>query len=49
VVSCGAVTRVTVGTAVRLIGSMSSMTRRRADSLRIVTEAQLMSKVKVPQ
>ena len=41
--------RVTVGVAVRLIGSMSSMTSRRADWLRIVTDDQLMLKVKVPQ
>src|SRR6478609_2637607 len=41
--------RVTVGVALRLIGSMSSMTSRRADWLRMVTDDQLMLKVKVPQ
>ena len=45
----GSVISVTFGRAVRLIGSMSSMTRSRAEWLMIVTVCQLSWNVNVPQ
>ena len=45
----GDVVSVTFGRAVRLIGSMSSMTRSRAEWLMIVTVCQLSWNVNVPQ